>query len=159
MGHSHVLPPAWRSPEKAHAVVVRMVHKAAARMRRLGYWAGCLSVSVQFTEGELWEERVALGLCRDTLTMLEAFERGWSALPAGQPFQVGAVLSRLVSDQCATQPLYGDQVRRNTLADVMDRINHAQGQHAIYFGGMFGAQSTAPTRISFTQIPTEEEFE
>jgi hypothetical protein len=40
----------------------------------------------------------------------------------------------------------------------MDRIDLKYGRHTIYFGAMFGAQDTAPTRISYTQIPSAEEF-
>ena len=36
ISHSHVLPPELRTAEGAYAVLVRLVHKAAARMRNLG---------------------------------------------------------------------------------------------------------------------------
>jgi hypothetical protein len=40
----------------------------------------------------------------------------------------------------------------------MDRIDLKYGRYTIYYGAMFGAQDTAPTRISYTQIPTLNEF-
>jgi len=159
VGHSHVLPPDRRDIDRAHAVLVRMIHKAAARLRRIGYWAGNLTVSVKFLGGPRWERRIALGLCRDTLTMLEAFEPVWRDLPAGAPYLVGVVLTHLVTDHSAALPLYPEQVRRNALADVIDRLDRKYGWHTLYFGGMHGAREAAPTRISFTQIPAPDEFE
>ena len=158
VGHSHVLPPERRTIEGAHAVLVRLIHKAAARLRRMHYSAGCLTVSVEFLNGPWWERRLPLGLCRDTLTMVEAFERVWRDHPTGKPYHVGVVLTQLVADCCATLPLFPDQLRRNALADVMDRIDQKYGRHTVYFAGMFGAADAAPTRISFTQIPRDDEF-
>lgn len=158
VGHSHVLPPQWRTIDGAHAVAVRMIHKAAARLRRIGYWAGCLTVTVKCLNDHYWQRRTILGLCRDTLTMLQAFETIWEDPPLGIPYHVGVVLTDLTINGSATQPLYTDQKRRNDLADVMDRVDQRFGHHAVYFGGMFGAKETAPVRISFTQIPEVDEF-
>ncbi|HWB53548.1 MAG TPA: hypothetical protein VG722_05125, partial [Tepidisphaeraceae bacterium] len=44
VGHSHVLPPELRNDEGACAVLVRMIHKVAARLRRLNYWAGKMEI-------------------------------------------------------------------------------------------------------------------
>ena len=50
VGHSHVLPPELRSDEGAYAVAQKLVQKAVARMRRMQYWAGGLTVSLTFIE-------------------------------------------------------------------------------------------------------------
>jgi len=43
-------------------------------------------------------------------------------------------------------------------ADVMDRLEAKYGWHTLYFGGIMGMEDAGPTRISFTQIPTVDEF-
>jgi len=73
----HSGPPELRTMELAHGVMVRMIHKAASRLRRIRYWAGCLTASVQMLDGPSWEQRVSLGLCRDTMTMVQALESIW----------------------------------------------------------------------------------
>src|SRR5581483_7059447 len=40
VGHSHVLPPELRTDAGAHGVLSRLIHKAAARLRSIDYWAG-----------------------------------------------------------------------------------------------------------------------
>ena len=42
VGHSHVLPPELRTDHAAYAVCVRMIHKAAMRLRRIQYRASCM---------------------------------------------------------------------------------------------------------------------
>jgi hypothetical protein len=57
------------------------------------------------------------------------------------------------------QPLFAQQTYLDALAEAMDTIDSRYGHHTIYFGGMWGALTTAPTRIAFTQIPRLEEFD
>jgi DNA polymerase-4 len=158
VGHSHVLPPKQRTDERAWAVLARMIHKAAARMRRIEYRAGYLTVQVAYLDRQHWEQRAALGLCRDTLTMVRAALPVWRKRPPGMLLKVGVVLTHLVAEGGATMPLFAGQSHMDGLADCMDQIDRKYGQNTLYLGAMWGAQASAPTRISFTQIPTIEEF-
>ncbi len=153
VGHSHVLPPKWRTREGAYAVLIRLIHKAAARLRDLGYWTRKLSLYVEVLPHTKWREWIRLGLCQDTLSILEGFYKLWPYCPQGKPYCVGMRLSDLVCESSTTLPLFHGERNRVVLSHTMDRINAIFGRHSVYFGGMFGAQSTAPTRISFTNIP------
>ncbi len=159
VGHSHVLPPAWRTPAGAHATLTRMIHKAAARLRRTGYRAGRITFWVRRLAGATWQSRRRIGRCRDTLTMLAALASVWGQRPPqGKPYHVGVVLDDLVAPGSATLPLWPRQGHLDDLAEAMDRVNARYGNHTLYFAGMHGADETAPTRISFTQIPEDAEF-
>ena len=48
MGHSHVLAPEMRTPEKAWAVAHKLLHKAAMRLRADGLWAGSIGLAIGF---------------------------------------------------------------------------------------------------------------
>lgn len=159
VGHSHVLSPEHRLPEKAKAVMVRMLHKAAMRMRRLGYHAGELHLGVTYVDGRRWRQRVTINPTRDTLSLMRAVEPLWEQRPAGYVQKVGVTLTHLVADQSATLPLYESQAGLGRLASVMDRIDQRYGQHTIYHAGMWGAQASAPSRIAFTQIPDMRDLE
>ena len=67
-------------------------------------------------------------------------------------------LSNLVPDHAATMPLFDEKAYHSALAYAMDRIDGKYCHHTIYFGAIFGAQESAPARISFTQIPDMSEF-
>ena len=45
-GHQHVLPPDLRHHEQARSVAIRLLHKAAARMRWEGYWCTRLTIDL-----------------------------------------------------------------------------------------------------------------
>ncbi|MHC4443166.1 MAG: DNA polymerase Y family protein [Planctomycetota bacterium] len=156
VGHSHVLPPESRNDHDAQAVIIRLIHKAAARMRDLDYWARKLIVHVDFIPRNSWSDQTSLGLCQDTLTMLEAFGRLWADRPEGTPLRVGIMLCDLVPGICATAPLFPQEQNRLQLAHTMDNLNSKFGPHTVYFGGMHGAQNSAPMRISYTSIPNPD---
>ncbi|QNN22293.1 DNA polymerase [Planctomycetales bacterium ZRK34] len=158
VGHSHVLPPELRNERDAYRVAMRMLHKAAHRMRRLGYHASRLTARVSFLGGGRWKQYAALPQTRDTLTMAATLDTLWRHKPVRPPLKVSVELSELTADRCATLPLHPAQARHEALGDTMDRINERFGRDAIYSAAMLGAAHTAPTRISFTQIPTEDEF-
>lgn len=48
VSHSHILPPSLRNEAGAYGVLVKLSHKATARMRKINFWAGAVSVSVSF---------------------------------------------------------------------------------------------------------------
>jgi len=153
VGHSHVLPPAMRNDNAAHAVLIRLIHKAAARLRNIGYWAGSLHVAVEYTGKRCWETGARVGCCQDTLTLLEVFDELWKSRPRSEPYWVSVTLLDLVPDRCASLPLFRGEKQRVELSRFMDQLNQKFGSNTIYFGGMHEAQEAAPTRIAFTHIP------
>ncbi|QQE12718.1 DNA polymerase [Planctomycetota bacterium] len=158
VGHSHVLPPDLRNDPGAHAVCVRMIHKAAMRLRRMNYSTKHLWIKVYYLDEPRWKVRVPLGSCRDTLTMVRAFSDVWPQRTGGHPFKVAVELTELSNQQSTTLPLFEKQEKLDALSKVMDTIDAKYGHHTIYLAPMFGAQKSAPTRVSFTQIPEIDEF-
>lgn len=157
VGHSHVLPPQERTRDGAFGVAQKLVHKAAARLRRMNYWCSSLALFVKFLNRPKWESHINFVECNDTLTMLEALQKLWQKLPSsGTPLAVGVTLYNLVPDHLHNFALF-DIEKRSELAKAMDRLNAKYGKTAVHFGGMAG--HTAPTRIAFTNIPELEDFE
>lgn len=156
ISHSHVLPPELRTDDGARAVLIRLIHKAAARLRVEGYWAQRMQVYVSFAheKEEGWAGEVSLGCCQDTLTMIEAFSTLWPHRPQlGQPTQVAITLFHLVTDRSASMPLFPGAQHRRELGKVLDSVNARYGANTLYFGGMHQARDAAPTRIAFSVIP------
>jgi DNA polymerase IV len=155
VGNSHVLPPDLRTQEGARGVLLRLIHKAAARLRRINYWAGRMEVYVSFTFREAgWSGSIGLGLCQDTLTMIEAFDDLWRWRPQGdRPTQVAVTLYNLVPDSSVSLPLFPAEQQRRDLSRAIDQLNDKFGAGTVYFGGIHRLRESAPTRISFNQIP------
>ena len=153
VGHSHVLPPELRNEVGARGVLIRLVHKAAARLRRLNYWTGGVVVSVSYVGGGGWYDKSSLSHCQDTLSLLRVVTTLWNRRTVGKPLKVGITLVDLVPARAATPSLFDVDQRLVTLCHVMDRLNRVFGPNTVYFGGMFETRDAAPMRIPFNAIP------
>jgi DNA polymerase-4 len=155
VGHSHVLPPDLRNNDDARAVLICMTHKAAARLRRLDYWAQSLSIDISYMYSPTgyWHDRRRIMPARDTHSITSHVAEMWDRRPEGKPLKVGVVLGDLVPARSATRPLFDENLDEQLVSDAMDRINQKLGDHAVYLASMHGAQPHDPLRIAFTQIP------
>ena len=154
LSHSNVLPPEFRTPEGAKAVLIRLVHKAAARLRKLGYWAGGMAVSLSYTHRQKWKSATPLAPCQETQTMIQALSALLrERMSAGTPLKVSVVLYDLVHDNYLTSPLFTEDSRRSELTRAMDAVNSRFGANAVYLASMHRSLHTAPARIAFTHIP------
>lgn len=160
VGHSHVLPPDLRTAAGAFGVLMRMVHKAAARLRKMNYWCGAISVGATFLgtargDSDWWGDGTRVPRCRDTQALVTAATKLWESRPRtlGAPFKVGTVLSDLVPARSATPSLFDEDRQAEEISDAMDDVNAEFGASVIHLGAMWGMQDAAPTRIAFTQIP------
>jgi DNA polymerase-4 len=163
VGHSHVLPPELRTDAGAYGVLVRLTHKAAARMRKIDYWAGAVSIGVSYQDDlsqafgwgkSGWSAWRHLPCCQDTLSILRVVADLWEGRPRDRvPFKIGMVLSDLVPTRSATPSLFDEDHRAAELSRAMDAVNREFGASVVYLGSMFGMRDAAPNRISFTQIP------
>jgi len=155
VGHSHVLPPVLRNDDGARGIIVKLIHKAAARLRGIGYWCGRMTVSVRYNTGERWEAGSSIPRCQDTLTLLIAFGEWWAKRPSvsGQPLKVSMVLFDLTPAASTTPSLFESDRQLTTISHVMDNVNRTFGKNAIHFGTMCDSESTVPSRIAFSNIP------
>lgn len=161
VSHSHILPPDLRTAAGAYGVLVRLTHKAAARLRKIGYWAGAVSVGVSFKDDERkegwgrggWHAGCRIPHCQDTLNILHAVAGLWKHRPAGVPFKVGVVLADLRPASCSTPSLFEDDRKAAEVSKAMDAVNAEFGASVVHLGAMFGMKDAAPNRIAFTQIP------
>lgn len=155
LGHSHVLAPQFRSDEKTRAVMIKLIHKAATRLRRLHYWAGRLSIWIDYLNSrKSWSVWGGLGRCQDTQTMLKVFAELWEYRDRqGIPLRVGITLWKLTKGDCAGASLFVEDRQRLHLAHIVDMINLRFGSNRVYFAAMQEAHGAAPLRIAFTSIP------
>jgi len=156
LSHSHVLPPVFRSEANARAVLTRLVHRAAARLRHEGYWAGSVALFVRFLEGtekRSWEAHRRIQPSQDTLSLLRVSLQLWQQKPEGTPFKVGIALGHLIPELELNGPLFESEQKLLRLAQAMDRANKKYGPQALYFAGMHRTEQSAVTRIAFSRIP------
>ena len=154
VGHSHVLSPQYRTQQGARAVTVKLIHKAAARLRKLGYFSGEISIALGYPQQDNWHVKQSMEPCQDTQSLLKIFDRLWKQRPTRvAPLSVGVTLHKLVPESAMSLSLFPEDRRRQDLGKLMDQINMKFGPQSIYTATMQEAATTAPMRISFTKIP------
>lgn len=165
IGHQHVLAPELRTDAGAWGVAVRLLHKAAARARHLGYRAQRLSLSVG-CEGEKGRGPVGWGRfgthaavahldggCQDTLSMIGVMRAMWESRPPGTPRFVDVTLFDLIAESVATLPLFEGERGRERLARAIDRLDAKYGKLTVYAASMQDAKEAAPGGIAFSNVP------
>jgi DNA polymerase-4 len=182
LGHSHVLAPEHRTVEGAWSVAHKLLHKAAMRLRMEHFHTGALHFHIRYAlnrdqvaaaereqkktkrhtsgiEHASWGMEARFAISNDTLTLLEALRGIWAQRPdgplTGKPFFIGITLHQLLPDALVPQTLFAEPGNRTELSATMDKLNLKFGHTTVHFAGMLAARDSAPTRIAFTQIPTQ----
>jgi DNA polymerase IV len=153
VGHSRVLEPTARNDRDARAILIRLIHKAAARLRHVERCAGSVWLSVSFLGREKWKAGHRIEPCQDTLTLIREIAPLWDRRPAGVPLKVGIVFADLVHERNVPRSLFDADDRLRDLAKAMDAANAKCGRYAVYFGGMHGKGDAISTRIAFGTVP------
>ena len=155
--NQHVLPPDLRTPEGSRAVAVRLLHKAAARMRWERALAQRLSLSASATGAHTGESAVDLSVrftpTAETGELLHWLTRMWDARAPIVAKRITIVLSDLVPLDSAGESLFESARARGRLGATMDQINQKLGHASVYYGSMHLAKDAAPRRIAFHSIP------
>lgn len=154
MGHQHVLPPTKRGPDEARGVLVRLLTKAAQRLRREGYRAGELVCSARLVPDGKWSRRTVLPPTSSTRVLLTAMNEQWISAPRARYLVIAATLLRLTRVAEAPAPLFPGEQGEERLDLAVDRINTRYGYAAIRPASADAA--SAPMRIAFTSIPDLE---
>ncbi|KAB7646215.1 type VI secretion protein ImpB [Polymorphobacter fuscus] len=185
IGHSHVLGPDKRSPDRARLVARRLAAKAATRLRRAERTAGWIGLAVKaearFGEKPAkWSSGLRLPQVMDTVTLLERLDTLWHrmrgefgpqrylqvSIVLGELGDAGAVQHDLFQGASApglfdgpSTPSAADAARRLALSVAMDKVNARFGRDAVTLGhDAAGASRSQGPRIAFTRIPELAEF-
>lgn len=153
IGHQHVLPPQYRNEVGARQIMIRLIAKAAARLRHEGLSAGTILFWVKCRESKDWIRQSGLLDGRDTLEMTRVFSEFWDAEAPFRPVIAGVTLLGLLPTVGLTGSLFIEDHRRGALNGAVDRLNLKYGSGTVHPASMIGAVETAPMRIAFKKIP------
>lgn len=180
VGHSRVLDPAMRTPEKARLMTRRLLYKAAARLRRKEFHACALSLSVRMLDGRRWQGDARFPAACDFFTLMQHLDDLWRSMsldclgcePAHAPRRmmckkVSVILHKLQKDGAITDDLFLQQnqtvgrmqVKREALSTALDAINRKYQKETVSIGLI--PQTLAGhvgTKIAFARVPDQDEF-
>lgn len=162
IGHGQVLTGANRSPEGARLVVRRLLVKAAARLRREGFFARSLHVGAKCALTGRVDHGGGIQATQDTAFLLQTLERYWALLPVRRPLAVNVTLGGLLPEADHVPDLFArpeQPARAARLNAVVDMLNQRFGQDTIRYGQL--PPHHVPytgAKIAFGRIPTDEDF-
>jgi nucleotidyltransferase/DNA polymerase involved in DNA repair len=163
-GHGQVLSGPNKSPEGARLVARRLLVKAAARLRREGYFARYLIVGLKCAQHGRQSRDGTMPATQDTFLLLQVMQRYWAQLRVAQPVAVHVALGGLVPlsahipDLFDTRPA-GQPSPREALCAQIDALNQRYGQNTIRFGQLprYHVPYTG-AKIAFGRIPDWQDF-
>ena len=171
IGHSRILEPSLRAPEKAWLMARKLTVKAATRLRREEYFATMFELYVSEPEGRGWQGARKLPPGQDNFVFLKALETLWDSMVVEfnprKLLSVAVSLHGLCKQSEITPDLFDTaseayqkvQGRHNALTAAMDRINKRFGADTIQLGVVPPTQAGyVGTKISYTRIPDLAEF-
>jgi DNA polymerase IV len=169
IGHSHVLPPDSRRPDRAWPVLCKLLHKACERLRSHALLTGSLTLRLDFPGGPPWSADAHTVETDSTIALMHLMERLWQDRPepARHILKVGVVLTRLCAQGNHTPQLFptgdgsgedgpSDSSKHQRLDAAVDKLRARYGRGMVYFGSVQESRDAAPMRISFTHIPDPE---
>lgn len=164
IGHSHVLPPEQRAPDRAWPILCKLLHKACERLRSHGLLAGALTVHLAYLRGVSWDAEIRMDESDSTIRFMRLLDKLWRDRPeqGSHLLKIGLTLSRLCEHRNHTPSLFEmvadtmaslDVEKHQRLDAVIDKLRARYGRGIVYFGGIQDSRDSAPMRISFTHIP------
>ena len=163
IGHGQVLAGSNATPEGARLVARRLLVKAAARLRREGFVARSLHLSLRLRDGGNPGSDGQIRATQNTFFLLETLDRYWAKLPQARIKAVNVSLGGLLPLGQATGDLFDALVAPEDgpvgLCRAIDRLNLRYGQNTVRFGEL-PPQYVAYTgaKIAFGRIPVAEDF-
>jgi len=160
LSRQHILPPDCRTPERARAITVKLLHSTARRMRRNKLWAGGVSLRVGFYDSAAFEGVVRIPRCCDSHTLQEHLIELWKRVPSHTPSDIAVILTHL--DTAPEPDLFAPDSQDSERARVtaaLDSMNARYGLNTVYLGSIHDVRKQAPTRIPFGPPPPLEEFD
>lgn len=172
VGHSHVLAPELRPPSMAELVARRLALKAASRLRRLGYLARSLELSVRVEKGPRWSEGITFPPANDSPVLMKHLQVLWektrsvthnfhikkvsvtfhNLVPAGDLQQMELFPEKRTAVQASPE-------QRKRLSKAMDDLNRRFGRDTVSLGLLpKAARGFSGTKVAFTRIPDKAEF-
>ena len=166
-GHSRVLPPDWRNLTNARSCARLLLTKAARRMRRAGYLANGLWLSLSLS-GDYWGAQTDLPSVRDDQACLSGLSRLWQRVLREVPHR--AKVKRLSVALCELKPaserqldlLYNDDHERQkweSMTEALDALNTRYGKTVVSVGPWVQPPGGyAGGKIAYARIPDDGDF-
>lgn len=147
LGHSHVLPPELRTDHGTRDVLLRLIQKAAARLRSSGLWTSSLTLHVRGKPS--WTATQRCAPTQDSITLSKAAMELWEKRCFDRPLMAGITFHDLKEAEQVTPSLFEDTVYLSKLSHGVDKMNRKYGKNSVHVASVHSVKDAAPERIAF----------
>lgn len=143
IGHSHAIPRALRHPDGARSVLLYLCDRTARRLRAKGFVGRVVHFGLRDGEMRYRGAQRALGVPTDDEDRIFHAALDLIAGHGGFPEEttlVGVRVSDLQPKAGTPRPLFAGEVRRERLAQAVDRIRDRYGEGAVSWGAVYACR-------------------
>ena len=167
IGHSHVLPPEFRTRRGAQDILLRLFTRCMRRLRQYGQSAASVGLFVKLRQSETYarsswkldstkhlhasDETTWIKIVRP---MLETFP---VVDPGVYPYMAGVTFWDLKDTKDLTLNLFDDTFARAEVSRTMDRLNRKR-ENSVQIASVLSVRNAAPFRIAFGRQFHESEM-
>lgn len=149
-GNSYALPKPLVTPDELAPILSKLVEKASSRMRRAGYIASGIHLSIVYRDWSYWHRGMVTPEVFAGNDIYRYAMRLLRSCPHKKPVRNLAVSCFNLKEQGPMQlTLFENILRKKKLVKAVDKINHRWGDFVVTPALMLGTGSAVPDRISF----------
>ena len=159
-GNSYALPKPFTSLEELSPILSKLVTKMSSRLRAAGYKAYGVHLAVGYRDGSFWHKGASFE--KALFDVRDIYKRAFATLsfsPYKKPVRELAVSCfNLIRADFSQLDLFEDVIKKEKLADSIDKINERWGDFIVTPARMLGTRDFVPDRIAFGGVKELEEF-
>ncbi len=148
LSHSHVIAPQHRNDHDCYQLLVRLISKAASRLRSENLLAGNMRISVYGRE-KSWEPVVDFSPQCETGWFVNELKNLWQNRSFIKPFQAGVTFSKLATADLVTPSLFDSGLDARIISKTVDGMNQKFGKNKVFLGSSEKARDSADEKIAF----------
>jgi DNA polymerase-4 len=150
-GNSFALGTNLATPEQLAPILMKLVDKTGWRMRKQGYKANGIHLSLSFRSGNFWHRGMKLGKTLfDSRDIYKELFKMLHYCPYREPVRILAEsVFDLEAIENAQLELFDDVDKKAKVVEAIDSVKEKYGSFSIMPGIMLGTEDIMPDRVSF----------
>lgn len=150
-GNSYALPRPFSTPQELSPILTKLIEKMSSRLRRAGYKARGIHLSMAYRDGSFWHKGVSVDAA--LFDAKDFFKRIFNLLincPHRKSVRVLAVSCfNLTKSNSIQFELFDSVLKKESLVQSIDDINERWGAFTVASARMLPAKNNIPDRIAF----------
>ena len=152
VGHSYVLGPEMRTPERARPVIHKLAYKVAKRLKDNHALSQIIYVFVGSFDHGRRHGHAILSPTNNSATIAQTALRLFDDCFMPRPYKIGVIATRLIHSPSTQLTLFEETTRSLQLDSTIRKITQRWGSKILMPASLYMVQNAAPYRIAFNAL-------